>query len=389
MPYIPIAKARGFTETSGSNLVVEGGGFGVVRILKGYQKYLSRFSNDGEAEGYIPAVSVIIPAYNAALSIRKTLDSVFKQSFRDFELIVVDDGSTDQTAQIVTEVASTAVLVRQTNSGCSAARNVGLDRARGRFVTFLDSDDYLHEDYLANLYAAAQDSRCEVVISGQYKVNADGDRVAAVRYAEDRQGQGISKLRRLNISGKFYSRDLIERFHLRFQEGCLYEDNAFNLAAIFLANKVVTLEYAGYFQLLHENSITTGSRFKLDNLPLKGLEEAVKLVKQNGCSDPQLFEFTFLSFMTYFLALANKRNIWFRGKQQNRKGSWEIEWASYDFLLRITGQYFPGYAHNSYLGFFKCNKDVSLAQQVGVTTLCWLMRLKLLLPALAVWHLVW
>ncbi|MFQ5483536.1 MAG: glycosyltransferase family 2 protein, partial [Nitrospinaceae bacterium] len=88
-----------------------------------------------------PEVSVIIPTYNRAWSLPATVDSVLGQTFQDFELIVVDDGSTDGTESLVREMPGAVYLPLRENAGVSAARNRGMERARGRFICFLDSDD--------------------------------------------------------------------------------------------------------------------------------------------------------------------------------------------------------------------------------------------------------
>jgi len=89
----------------------------------------------------MPKVTVIIPAYNAERFIKQTINSVLNQTFRDFEIIVVDDGSKDETAKIVNSYGSLVRCVRKTNDGVSSARNTGIENAVGKYIAFLDSDD--------------------------------------------------------------------------------------------------------------------------------------------------------------------------------------------------------------------------------------------------------
>ncbi len=107
-----------------------------------------------------PAVSIVVPAHDVAPYVAQTVDSIARQSFADWELIVVDDGSTDGTGAILKRLASqlaaggqAMTLVAQTNTGAAAARNAGLRRARGRYVVFVDADDRVHPDLLARLVA--------------------------------------------------------------------------------------------------------------------------------------------------------------------------------------------------------------------------------------------
>ena len=97
----------------------------------------------------IPAVSVIVPAYNGAWCVARAIDSVIAQTFPDFELIVVDDGSTDDTAAVLNAYGDRLRVVRKTNGGLSSARNAGIAAARGHHVAFLDADDWWLPDKLA------------------------------------------------------------------------------------------------------------------------------------------------------------------------------------------------------------------------------------------------
>lgn len=106
-----------------------------------------------------PVVSVIIPAYNCERYIDETINSVLNQSFRDLELIVVDDGSTDRTRDIVKSYGAPVRLVTQVNAGVCAARNRGIDEAKGEFICLMDHDDYWFPDKLANQVRELQNHR--------------------------------------------------------------------------------------------------------------------------------------------------------------------------------------------------------------------------------------
>jgi glycosyltransferase involved in cell wall biosynthesis len=102
-----------------------------------------------------PTISIIVPVYNTEKYLRRCLDSIVAQTFKDYECIIVDDGSTDGSAAICDEYEkkdSRFKVLHKENEGVSAARNVGIEYAEGEFITFVDSDDYLSSVYLRDLY---------------------------------------------------------------------------------------------------------------------------------------------------------------------------------------------------------------------------------------------
>lgn len=124
-----------------------------------------------------PFISVIIPVYNMADRIGRCLDSIVGQSFKDVEIIVVDDGSADGTADIIKEYASKDSRVRyfsQENSGVSAARNAGLGTASGEYILFIDADDEIEEDYLRNIADKADSIGADILIWGIKRRFEDG-----------------------------------------------------------------------------------------------------------------------------------------------------------------------------------------------------------------------
>lgn len=111
----------------------------------------------------VPAVTVIIPVYNGAATIARALESVFAQSFRDFEVVVIDDGSTDDLDDQLAPFRSRIDLIKQSNRGASAARNSGVSCSRGRLLAFLDADDFWHERKL-ELQVSAFERRPDIVL---------------------------------------------------------------------------------------------------------------------------------------------------------------------------------------------------------------------------------
>ena len=105
-----------------------------------------------------PKISLIIPVFNTEKFLKKALESVEKQTFKYFETIIVNDGSTDKSAEIIENFAKknkNVTVINQSNQGLSAARNTGIKNARGEYIAFLDSDDFLMPTFLSSLYRLA------------------------------------------------------------------------------------------------------------------------------------------------------------------------------------------------------------------------------------------
>lgn len=133
-------------------------------------------------------ISVVIPTYNREETVRRAIMSVLNQTFRDIEVILVDDGSTDNTRAIVQKIVDSRIrYVYQDNAGACVARNRGIELARGEYIAFHDSDDVWHEDKLEKQIRALLASKADLIFCKLVKYNADG----TVAYKPDKCKEGI------------------------------------------------------------------------------------------------------------------------------------------------------------------------------------------------------
>ena len=123
-----------------------------------------------------PKISVIVPFYNAERYLKQCLDSLQKQTYANFEVWLINDGSIDQSYQIAAEYVKTDErfsLITQSNAGLATARNVGLQKMSGEYVTFVDGDDFVSENYLAKMIRVAEVENADLVISSYYRYSDD------------------------------------------------------------------------------------------------------------------------------------------------------------------------------------------------------------------------
>lgn len=177
-------------------------------------------------------ISVIIPAYNAARTIRRCIQSVLDQTYTEWEMIIVDDGSKDNTLDICQSYDDSRIRVlHKENGGVSSARNHGLKFAQGDYIAFIDSDDFIEADYLEHL---SQGWGYDIVISGFCYENTPESSSFHLKLANrEAVGRELSKL--INADqlcypwGRLFKRSIIETYHIRFDEAMRFaEDNVFN-----------------------------------------------------------------------------------------------------------------------------------------------------------------
>lgn len=177
-------------------------------------------------------LSVVIPVYNGERCIRRAIEGVLAQTYTNWELILVDDGSTDGTAAICDEYASARIrVIHQPNGGVSAARNAGIAAADGEYLAFVDADDIIERDYLANL---AQGIGHDLIITGYcYGDEPYESTIECTSYDEAKLRGSLSRL--LNTDhfcfpwARLFRRSIIEEHHLRFDTRLRFaEDHVFN-----------------------------------------------------------------------------------------------------------------------------------------------------------------
>ena len=217
-------------------------------------------------------VSVIVPVYNAQKYLRRCVDSILRQEYTDLELLLVDDGSTDGSGTICDGYAaqdSRVRVIHKENSGVSATRNLGMEEARGEYLQFVDSDDWITPDCTRLLVRTAQQSGCDMVVADFYRVVGErlshkggiGDRgvlsreeyVAHMMESPANFYYGV-------LWNKLYRRDVVMDNELRMNPDIrLCEDFMFNLEYIRVARTFCALQVPVYYYVKTRNSLSAAS----------------------------------------------------------------------------------------------------------------------------------
>lgn len=235
-------------------------------------------------------VSVILPVFNEAKYIKATLYSIINQNFSDYEVIVIDDGSIDDTLNIVEKTFEGLSLphqiIHQENSGVSSARNKGISLARGEYIVFVDGDDYILTNHLSQLYNEGID------FSLTQMVKKENDILSNIHYYEFEEISANDFIRmelEMKIPFNFvqlsYKTDIIKKHNLKFREDVTYgEDTDFAIRALSHGNSIKISNEITYYYIQHQDSLISTSKLKrFDFIPV--LEDLALFFKNQNRSD--------------------------------------------------------------------------------------------------------
>ncbi|MBC5995845.1 glycosyltransferase [Romboutsia ilealis] len=215
-------------------------------------------------------ISVVVPVYNVEKYIRECILSLLKQTLKNIEIIVVNDGSTDRSIENIQDLVEkhkNIKIINKKNGGLSSARNEGLKHAKGEYVAFIDSDDYIKDDFLEMLYNEGKKYDLDIVFSSYSKLYEDGNIIPVNRnhklLTEDAMSGKeflINQIKlndyKMEVCDDIYRRDFLINEHISFNENILFEDEDFTLLVLLKAKRVKLVDACDYIYRQRENSIT-------------------------------------------------------------------------------------------------------------------------------------
>lgn len=241
-------------------------------------------------------VSVIVPVYNVQAYIRESVLSILNQTMCDFEVIIVNDGSTDQSIEIISDLIDeydNITLINQENKGLSNARNTGLKVANGEYISFVDSDDFIGENFLATLYKEAKKYDLDIAC-GSYIRFYENKKF----FQDSREDELYTKTEitgveflycqlkknnyRMEVWDDLYKRSFLEKNSLIFYDGLMHEDELFTPLALLAARRVKLVKDYNYFYRQRSTGIM-GSGSKQ-----KSIKDLIKII--NLLNDEFLIE---------------------------------------------------------------------------------------------------
>lgn len=291
----------------------------------------------------MPKVSIIVPVYNTMNYLKKCLDSLVNQSLKNIEIIVVNDGSTDDSQKIIDEYVQKYDFVRgykKKNGGLSDARNYGLKYAKGKYITFIDSDDYVKKDLFLKTYNYAIKHKLDVVVSDTIIKEENKEYIL-----KSNLNYSINPLQNYVIAYPMACIRLIKKEvlnDLKFKKGILYEDLELMPSLVLKTKKIGFSDYAGYYYVQRTGSIMKQKEFNKKQLDIFEVLD----VNRKRLYDKYPMEVEYL-YITHLLRSATLRFLDYKETEEYLKK-----------IRNIMYEEFPNWKKNPY--YLKSGKKLKI-----------------------------
>jgi len=283
-------------------------------------------------------ISVLVPVFNVEKYLRRCIESILSQTYKDIELILVDDGSQDCSGIICDEYAkkdSRIKVIHQENGGLSIARNSGLDIAQGEYIGFVDSDDYIHKDMYQTLYDTLTKNDVDLAICNYINDDDNNTRLWKDYHPQlvddiitpyEALKRSINDLNYVVVWNKLFKREIFD--DIRFPPGKIYQDNYVIPKAIYKCKKIATLSVPLYYYYLNMESITN-QEYSIKNLDhVESTCMRIKFYEEKNITS--LLDETTANMLDRFFRFRNKykpknqseKHRFYEVKKEVRKYSW-------------------------------------------------------------------
>lgn len=261
-------------------------------------------------------ISIIVPIYNGQAYIKKCIQSLTSQTYSNIEILCIDDGSTDSSLDILTNLAQQdqrIIIIHQNNSGVSAARNTGLKAASGEYIMFCDMDDWYEPDMCLEMNKIIKKENVDLVVCNTNIIEKD-DFNRDIRYFKNqfnkKQKLTLPIIQKMNVVlwNKIYKKSLIDKYKIKFPEKCENDDDCFFMQYISVSDSAYFLPFPLYNYVVHKGSLsehvlTRNVQHLFDRLI--ALQNFFEFLQLNNLYDKQKDIFAWFLFLEYSCMIKN------------------------------------------------------------------------------------
>lgn len=300
-------------------------------------------------------VTLVIPVYNSEKYLKKCIDSVLSQTANNYKLLLINDGSTDNSQKIIDEYCNKypdiIESISQKNKGVSKTRNFAIDYVKTEYIMFMDNDDYIDRDYIETLFNAIDEDKSDIALSGFRRPNENNVVLNETRLSQNEW----SKMMIMTPWAKIFRTKFLQDKKIYFLENNIGEDIFLNIIAVFETNKIKILDYIGYNWFYNSESVSNSSQKDISKINVDKLLNSCydELNKRNLIKDNyEMIEAHFIRYLYWFILYSTKD---LKYKELKRE---------YKRLFKWLKDRFPKYRKNKIIGINKPKGDVSSNKRI-------------------------
>ncbi|MBR0351169.1 MAG: glycosyltransferase [Clostridia bacterium] len=318
-------------------------------------------------------VTLIVPVYNSEKFIGKCIDSILNQTYSNYEIMIVNDGSNDKSQEIINDYKkkypNKIIAIEQDNKGVAITRNESIKKANRQYIMFIDNDDYIDKNYIETFINEIEENDYDVVIGGYRRIN-DNQKILKQMKLVDKQW---NKFLIMAPWAKIYKKEFLIKNNIEFLNVNLGEDVYFNLKALLASDKIKIIDYIGYNWFYNTTSVSNSKQKDIRNLQVyELLNSCYKMLKES-----ELLDKNYDLIKTYFTRYA----VWLL-TFSTKKLPYKIISEEYDKLFNWLEEKFPDYKKNKMIGFLKPDGDIL---SVRIVTKMFMILNKMKLGKIALW----
>ena len=301
-------------------------------------------------EDKMKKISIVLPVYNGAKSVKKCIKSIFAQDYTNLEIIIVNDGSTDNSEEIIKSVIEEygrkdVIYIYKENTGVADTRNYAISIALGDYITFIDQDDMYSENYCSS-YMGLVDENTDIVVGGYIRVDSEEKYIVTAPWAH------------------IYKRDFLVNNKIEFLKSAIGEDVYFNILAYAYAKNVKICEEELYYWTNNPESVSNSKQAKIDeNIdPLFLLQSIYDRLPEVSGKKKEFIEYYFIRYIVWYILFTLKNSEWKKVREKKKE---MFDWLETKF---------PYYRKNPNIKM-GLPKEYSLSNRLSV---CGIIRLNML-----------
>lgn len=280
-------------------------------------------------------ISVLIPTYNSEKYIEKCIKSVINQTYKNIEIICINDGSTDNTKNILENLQKTdnrIKIINKKNTGYGSSLNLGIKNAKGEYIAIIESDDFIKDTMFDKLIKIIKEQNCDIIKANFYKKNSKTKKYSSKYFTNSIQNIEIFPQMLLiqpSVWSAIYKKDFLTKNNIKFSEtkNASYQDISFHFITMFLANKIFLLDETLYYYRINNPKSSINSSNKPFQIfkEFKRINEFLKNIKTDKKQEEIKNIFEFKTMLWNFNRVQNKYNKILLKKMKKYSANWNFK----------------------------------------------------------------